>query len=238
MILRGITVSVNYADLLALSLDRWVAGLDELLVVTSTADKQTQELCRKAGVYYFATDIFYANDAKFNKGAALSQAIKKTRLFESSVFEDNWFCIFDADIVPPIDWREQVNRADLQAGNLYGAERYYTLDKTKLTPDPAHLLTRYEWIVLGYFMIGNVLDPRLPDPPFELCWPHAGYVDSVFASNWPRDKQILLPIQLTHLGLQEENWLGRTPEDVAKCKKGCKLGHPKWMKYKIKPPQI
>lgn len=210
MKIKGIVVCVNYADLLGVSLDRWDCGLDDILVVTSNADKATQSLCQSHHVPYYVTDVFYANGAKFNKGAALSEAIIARR------FRDNadWLLLFDADIVPPANWRDIVERSRPQPGKLYGAWRWENPENTPLEKvDWAKGRMIPQAWVIGYFCLFHSKDPRVPpDPMFEVHWTHAGNYDTSFSWRWPRGPnglQEFLSLRTVHLGLQRENWLGR-----------------------------
>ena len=45
MNITGYVVSVDYAPLLELGIEKWKASLDEMVVVTSPHDKETIRLC-------------------------------------------------------------------------------------------------------------------------------------------------------------------------------------------------
>lgn len=214
MNIRGITVSVNYSDLLAVGLDRWHQGLNDLLVVTSTSDQATQDLCRKAGIDCHVTDVFFANGAKFNKGAALSEAI----IAKNWRKDADWMLVFDADMVPPTNWRDVVEAAKPQVGKLYGAPRFALPEKTPLAeclPTKGSSMP-LSWVI-GFFSLFNSKDPRVPkDPMFETHWTHAGNFDTTFSWLWGgqniqerRQLQEMIPLPLVHLGQQRQHWLGR-----------------------------
>lgn len=236
MNIRAITVCVNYSDLFARSIDRWHIGADRLLVVTSNADKETQKLCRKNNVQYFTTDIFYANDAKFNKGAALSEAIAYMGFRNRA----DWLLTFDADIVPPPNWREVIEKQKPVSGNLYGSFRYWTNEKNKiLSFNVAHRMPQ-SW-VLGFFMLFHASDPAVPPGAiFDMCWPHAGVYDTVFCRRWPHERQWILPLTLLHLGNEREHWTGRGKQaelfDEFLSKRN---GHEDWQRERMKnPPRL
>jgi hypothetical protein len=211
MNIRGITVSVNYADLLSVGLDRWDEGLDSILVVTSTKDKATQTLCAERRIPTHVTDIFYANGASFNKGAAISEAIIATNFRRGA----DWFLLFDSDIVPPSNWREVVDRHGCQPGKLYGAWRYenpenYTLEQCDPKKGP---LIHQSWVI-GFFALFHSQDPRVPpDPMLEVIWGHCGNYDTSFSWRWPHvgpnKMQEFINLRTVHLGQQRQNWLGR-----------------------------
>lgn len=210
MKIKGVTVCVDFADLLAVSLDRWDTGLDDILVVTAPADKATRALCRDYRVPCYCTDVFYANGAAFNKGAALSEAVLRTGFRNPS----DWALLFDADIVPPVNWRAVVEAANPQPGRLYGAWRWENPEDTKLPSVDWRKgrLIPQSWVI-GYFALFHLADPRVPaDPMFECHWTHAGNYDTSFSWLWPRGPaglQEFLPLRTVHLGRQRENWLGR-----------------------------
>lgn len=214
----GITVCVNYADLLAKSLDRWQVGLERLIVVTSPADTATQTLCTHHNVETHLTNVFYANGAKFNKGAGLSEAIMATGWREGA----DWLLVIDADMVPPTNWREQVEKAKPQPGKLYGSYRWAVPETTPLencVSVRGRKMTQ-SWVI-GFFSLFHSTDPRVPkDPMFETHWTHAGNFDTSFSWLWggqdrfERQKhQVFLPLELIHLGEERRNWMGRDRGD-------------------------
>ena len=209
MLLWGLTVSVDYTDYLAKSLVSWRNGLDRLVVVTTPADRATQALCQKHSVETHVTDIFYANGAHFNKGAALAEAVASKKFRQPA---DEWLLSFDSDIVPPPDWRRILDCSNLQPGVLYGALRYQVAADGKKI---ATLLPIRSPV--GYFFLFHALDPSLPaftEPLFELCWMHAGRYDTVFCWRWPQTRcAILSTLKLLHLGPPTRDWAGRYHPD-------------------------
>ena len=208
MRLQAIVVCVGYADLLSHSLALWHQGLDRLIVISDTKDKATHDLCNAHNVQMHITDIFYSNGARFNKAAAMAEAVLKYNLRA----ESEWFLTFDADMVPPPNWRDILERADLKCGTLYGAWRYQNPEKVQT---PVLLMNRrmpQHWVI-GFFSLFHVNDPHLPpvnEPLFDLHWPHAGNYDTAFTNRWPRGDQVILNnLPLIHLGEERANWLGR-----------------------------
>jgi len=235
MSLRGITVCVNYSDLLARSIEAWHVGLDRLIVVTSSADKKTQELCKFHNVEMHITDIFYENGASFNKGAALSEAIIVKKLREEHA---DWILVFDADIVPPTDWRDQLSQYQLTPGVLYGAFRYWVHETGRLVVNKYRRMPQ-GW-VLGFFTMFHSSDQHLPkslmEPVFDICWPHAGNYDTIFCRLWERKDQIILPIPMIHLGEERQNWMGRDKKEDLKATLSLRKSHEDWMREKMPQP--
>ena len=93
--MRAFLVSVDYTDLLALTLPCNRHHFTEVFVVTSTADapsvRPVADACRAE---VLATDLFYASGADFNKWLALEWAL-------DHVGRKGWICLMDADVVWP-----------------------------------------------------------------------------------------------------------------------------------------
>jgi hypothetical protein len=268
----GITVSVNYADLLAAALPTWLATLDGLMVVTTPEDEATVEACAKAlaetpdrrargvfdvghGLYMrampfregpgvtdiqmFKTNAFYDDGAVFNKGKVMAEAMAHLdecqetcgfRLYGppasclcrkvSNV--DVWIATFDADVVPPQDWREVVEgvsttvaSSKVLPGVLYGAYRCWRETKD----DPWRLFEEYE--VAGFFQLWHARDPHVlgedgswTHPFYDPHWRHAGGYDSAHAMRWSVNQQVRLPIVFEHEGVPGQNWWGRGNADA------------------------
>lgn len=197
----AITVCVDYWDYLAVTIPKNFHHFHKMLVVTSSADFQTQKLCSDLGVSCYVTDAFYRHGALFNKWAALEEGLNVLR--NSSDLE--WLCILDADIV----WPEKIYAPDLEIGNLYGPKRRMA----------SHLLPENEWGTVplwnlpdfsGFTQIFHVDDPHLPDPPWhQTNWKHAGGADTFFQELWPSQNKIRLPFEVLHIGPNGTNWCGR-----------------------------
>lgn len=194
MNINGVVVCVDYSDYLSKSIDRWARGLDRLLVVTNFTDEDTRKLCSFHRCEVFQTAAFYRNSAVFNKGAAISEAVEAC-----SVLED-WVLFFDADVIPPDDWREIVEAKGCEVGNLYGAQRVME-DGSKNRSDDFELA--------GYFQLFHADDANVQRSPLLDCsWRHAGGVDSEFQSRWQVSQKRRLPITLLHQGMHGRNWWG------------------------------
>lgn len=190
MQISAITICVDYADLLEPSLGRWKAGCDKLSVVTTSRDLATIDLCQDLGVDHLVTDLFYREGATFDKAAALSWAYEQTR-------GEDWQLFFDADVVPPEDWRRQVDAIHPIVGNLYGC--YRVMENGTRIPDRE---------LAGYFQLFHGSDPCAQRKPLFQSWTTAGVYDSEFQSRWAQ-KRVWIPMELKHQGLPGRNWCGR-----------------------------
>lgn len=194
MKISALTVSVNYADLLEKSLERWLGGCERLLVVTAAADEATQQLCRKWKVETYITEAFYRDGAAFNKGLAISEAVERCHWLE------DWQLLFDADIIPPWDWRLIVEAARPQPGTIYGAVRQ--LESGERFSDRAE--------IPGYFQLFHASDRNAQRRPLlDVTWKHAGGMDSEFHQRWLPNQKRWLDMTLIHQGEPGMNWHGR-----------------------------
>jgi len=201
MKINALTVCVNYADLLAMSIDRWAGSLASLTIVTDMADTATADLAKHAGAGLFRTDVFYERGAKFNKGAALEAARQAMPWSE-------WILFFDADIVPEREWSAKVDSCMCQPGSLYSARRRECIDPADRDRTDLPMILG-DGVGVGYFQLFHSTDEHAQDVPLlDTTFTHAGVYDSLFMHRWHGSQRHLLPIVLTHLG-PRDNWFGR-----------------------------
>lgn len=204
--MKGLVVCVDFWDLLAITLPRNAGCFDEVLVVTTLGDQRTMSVVGSgpANVNAYCTEVFSANGATFNKGAAIEEGL-------DVLGREDWLCVFDADIVMP----PEMDLAGIQSGYLYAPRRRNLADPRQwakylppglwrdlpLAPDLEHG---------GYFHLFHASDPALGSPPwYATNWRHAGGYDSDFIMHWPREKHLRLPFEVLHLGEDGKNWWGR-----------------------------
>ena len=108
-----IIVSVNYNDLLILSLENNTKIFDHITVVTSSDDILCQKICQKYGVNCVITDKMYDNDATFNKGKAINEGIK-------SIVNPDYILLLDSDIIV----KDKINLNELDDNKLYTSDRW------------------------------------------------------------------------------------------------------------------
>lgn len=190
MQVHALVVSVDYAPELSRSIDRWVAGLASLVVVTAPRDEATIALARQHGAQLHVTEAFFEDGALFNKGAAMQEA-------RALLPQSDWHLFLDADVVPPPDWATRLEAADTKLGCLHGARR--VLEDGRPIDDRE---------LAGFFHLFHSADPRASHP-LDRDWLHAGNYDSTFMQRWPRELQRILDLELVHLGEPGVNWCGK-----------------------------
>lgn len=197
--MKAITVCVDYADLLSITLPRNKHHFTDYLVVTSYTDEATLALCAEHNIHCFQTNAFYEQGAMFNKGLAMEQGF-------DVLGRDGWITVLDADIVLP----KMINCENTN-GYLFSPHRYMLLDPTLFTDhlDWSTLPERQDFEAAGYCQIFNADDPHLSLPWYGTKWSHAGGCDSEFQMKWPFTKRVRPDFKVLHLGPTDKNWCGR-----------------------------
>jgi hypothetical protein len=205
---RAVTVSVDYADVLSLTLPWNQQVFKSVTVVTAPRDAQTIELCRQLGVQCLQTNRFYESGAVFNKFAALEQGL-------DFMGRRDWLCIMDADIAFPHDIRVPHGSSwNPKPGFLYTARRRVIDPIPDAIPfDRMWRQFRYAGMnecFAGYCQIFHADDPCLGVAPWHVTnctW--AGGPDEYFANKWPENRKLRPPFDVLHLGRPFANWAGR-----------------------------
>lgn len=91
--LEAVTVSVGFDDLLDHTLEINHPHMDNMIVITSHDDKNTQTVVRKHGATLVLTDLFKKNERNFNKGAAINAGFNYFQYH-------GWRLHLDADTAP------------------------------------------------------------------------------------------------------------------------------------------
>jgi hypothetical protein len=230
MFLEGMTVCVDYADFLDVTLTENLDHFDEFVVVTSTTDRATQGVCAKHGVTCVKTDV-YAEDPldKFNKGLMINMGLAHLR-------HRGWVVHMDADVVLPDRMRFMLNKSRLDIDSIYGVDRVNVLGRElweKLKTDREYIRQYHHYFMvnapkaplgarlvhnefgyapLGYFQLWNSKYNRRR---YHSSQGSAEHTDVLFALQWPANKRILLPgMFVYHLESESskmgQNWKGRT----------------------------
>jgi hypothetical protein len=126
--------------------------------------------------------------------------VEKTDFLET----EGWRCFIDADICLPADWRQILEEANPQPGNLYGARR--KLENDDICPGVGKMP--------GYLHLFHSSDPNVQIRPLlDVNWRAANGYDQEFQARWHPEKRIWLAMTVLHLGEPGQNWWGRGNKD-------------------------
>jgi hypothetical protein len=206
--LRGVTVCVGpqYASILEITLARNLRHLVECVVVTSPEDEATKAVARSVpDVRVLETDAFTRHGAIFNKWLSSEEGL-------DLLGRDGWILVWDADCLLP----ETLPLDRLRPDALHGARR-------RLLDDPALWHPGLDWSAcplsqdvgpIGFFQLFRADDPAIRDrrPWYDVSFPHAGFGDAYFMTHWPSTNQVVLPVEVLHLGPKDTNWYGTDAE--------------------------
>jgi hypothetical protein len=208
--LHAILVSVDYTDVLSLTLPHNRSHFRHVTIVTSHKDyPNVVPIADACDAQVLATDLFWYGGASFNKFLALEWGL-------SQIGRKGWICIMDADVLWPKHASDDLSRI-LRPGFLYSPlRRMYPTIPTSLSDVPPEV----EWgnypihpnvrEMAGYSQIFHADDPVLGSPPWhQVDWKSAGGPDSFFQAKWPNDRKIRPNWYVLHLGEPGANWCGR-----------------------------
>lgn len=117
--LAAVLVCVDYSDFLELTLPENKDQFDNIVVVTSPQDKNTQRVAAQNNVTCLITDIFYEKGAVFNKGGGLNLGIKHI------IHGCDFLTILDADTIVPKNFRQNSPWEFMHKNILYGGSRRF-----------------------------------------------------------------------------------------------------------------
>lgn len=206
--MRAFIVSVDYADLLEVTLAWNAHHFKEVHVITSLQDEETRKVARRHDASTFSTHAFYDNGADFNKWKALEQGLDEFG-------RHGLICLMDADVLWPKNIRPFLPEKDY----LYTPRRRM-MDPIKFPLPPEDKWKQYplhpqQREFAGYTQIFWGDDMHLPKPPWhEVDWRHAGGADSFFQRCWPPTYKVRPPFEVMHLGPAGANWVGRATPRV------------------------
>ena len=204
--MNGICTCVNFDDVLKIVLPQNARHFEHVLVVTSLDDTKTVEVVASvSNAECFRTSEFYADNARFNKAAALDAGLEV-------LGKNGWIVIFDSDVLMPRD----MDVSGIEIGHLYSPYRRMCEDQKLFTPDLewsdlplGYEVTNGEYA--GYYQLFNANDPVLPkDKPWHgTTWKTAQGADTIMQNHWPKSCRKRLPFEVLHLGPLKVNWAGR-----------------------------
>jgi hypothetical protein len=204
--IEAVTVCVDYADFLEVTLPSLRAAVDDLVVVTAPADRRTRELCRREEVRAVVTTAMHDHGRRFSLGAAIDAGLRALPLTD-------WALVVDADIVLPSRTHRTLQHLQLDPSKLYGidrvhcrgwqaAYRYSTVPTTVCTVETPHLRAfpigaRIQfpdagYMPCGYFQLWNAAATGYRDYPIDATGTAQGS-DMLHSGRFPRQYRELIP---------------------------------------------
>jgi hypothetical protein len=202
-----LTVSVNQSDTLEASIRCNRPFINSSIILTSSTDDLTMDVCRRNNVTCRITNTFYRRGAIFNKGAAYKEV--QHLLHKDASMKGKHLLFLDADICLPTKlWANVIDNLPTTPNSLLSV-----LDRCVLR-DPADLSKRRYSIetqpkgyvtTLGFFQLYkiNTSSPLYPDN-----FPTAAVSDKVFGNKFQRSRRAWLPGRAFHMGTTRQ-WHGR-----------------------------
>lgn len=202
--MKAVIVSVDFGDLLEVTLPYNRHHWSEVLVVTTPSDQYTIRVARDNEAKVYTTTSFYDNGAAFNKFKPLEEGL-------SFLGRNGWIALVDADVL----WPKTFPPYRLVKGRLYSfLRRRLLLDVTQDIPKeeewPSLPLDPQYSECMGFTQIFHASDRHLgPSPWHRLDLSHAALGDSLFQQKWPLHAKTWMNAEVLHLGNYAENWMGR-----------------------------
>lgn len=198
-----VVVSVNYNDLLIVSLQHNSKIFENITVVTSEDDILCQKICQKFRVNCVVTNVMYENGDVFNKGKAINEGIK-------SLINPDFILLIDADII--IKNKIEINSFDREC--LYTSDRWFCKSYQILRDwqegrIPLEKIGRKEGNKgIGFFQLFNINSKSIDkESPYPDVSKNAAWSDLVFRDKFTKREDIRNTI--IHLGESYKNWDGR-----------------------------
>lgn len=234
MRLEAVTVCVDYADFLAVTLPRNKDLFDHYVIVTTERDNDTREVCRRYGVTCILTDEFYRDEDKFNKARGINKGLDQ-------LSHQGWVIHLDADIILPPRFRSALREAHPDPKCLYGCDRvmvrswqeWKALNSWDYVQHDWHCRvnfpkglsvgarwanSEYGYVPIGYFQMWHSSSDvyrGIHLRHYPTTWNDAARSDVQFGIRWDRRHRQLLP-EIIAIHLESEpaklgaNWRGRT----------------------------
>jgi hypothetical protein len=192
-----IVVSVNYDDLLRVTLEFNRAMFDKYVIVTDVQDHATKRVCEEYGAECMESNKTYENGAKFNKSGLIHEA--QRRLHHAYPF--HWILLMDADIILPRNFPTLVEKIDQSYLYCMNRRDFETPDDWKRNVYRVYdCVENYPGYFQLYYNKSKLYAPF--SPAGDIC-------DFVFAKQFSR-RRILAPDSfVTHLGEANRNITGR-----------------------------
>lgn len=198
----GISVSTNYADLLPLVLEANLPFLKKWIFVTRKSD--IRSLLALAPYWKKVKVLFwdFKNEGRiFDKGGAMAHA----QSYAFSHYPRHWYLNLDSDICLPDNFSNFVQTVlpTLDSEAIYGVKRLAYLRKSDYLKKENGIFDRMgERQVQGYFQLYQTTVFYEQSKDASIC-------DVRFGDCFPKGKQHILDLTVSHLGPYAAHWHGR-----------------------------
>jgi len=188
-----VIVSVDYSDLLDITLPRNRKIFDRITVVTSTADDECARVCARHGARVVRTDCMYSGGASFNKGKAINEGI-------ASLSDPDVLLLLDADIIV----EQMPDLSSISDNTIYYRDRIMLRDYDAYERHMAGDLAADKESIgpVGYFQMFSYKGQKYPENSQDAAWS-----DVRFARKFRHSRRLETPV--LHLGEDRKNWKGR-----------------------------
>jgi hypothetical protein len=233
-----LTCCVDYADYLA-EIEPFVRPVvDRWLIISTPADEETRDFCRRRGLECVLTTDFFRNGADFDKARGIDLGLQH-------LSHRDWVLHLDADCLLPPHFRESLEDADLDPACLHTFDRFEVVGWEKWQrlkasgyfqqhsrsahhnvcfPEGFPIGARWADTVQGWCPVGFAQlfhsDAVMWRGIRHRRYPTYGHSDAArtdvqFSLLWPRRQRVLVPeIIVAHLMSERTmvgaNWRGRT----------------------------
>lgn len=198
-----LTLCINYADKLRISLKHNAKMFRQLYVITTKEDTKTVDVCSKyKNVECIYTDKMHANGAVFNKSAMVRQAQDLLHV----KYPTSWILLLDADIVLPKKFPAIAKIAgDLDKTALYSMYRVDFHKKTDFDQKTNAVIYRENF--MGFF---QMYYDKARVYPYNSN--NCAECDLTFSKQFTTKHMLSDFDCVYHLGRENDNWNGRVSE--------------------------
>jgi len=202
-----VTVSVDYSDYLQKCTSN-SRHLSEWLIVTTSTDKKTIQVCNEHNLQYITTDLMYTDNSPFAKGKCVDYGI-------SVLQPTDWILQLDSDIKLPSNFSKYINSQPLEKNCIYGSSRQFN-NKKRIEIDP-HTNTEHRRPLIGFFQLWH--SSKYNTYPTNSNNAGGDDQEHSLRFNYPDEWKYLDILVEDVSGICCENWYGRKLHKRIKCLK-------------------
>ena len=185
--IHRLTVSVNQSDVLSASLRCTRDFVNSTIVITDPRDRNTFQVCTENHVVCKSTNLFYKNNAPFNRGAAYRyfQNLTHHTMTHPRQMHNHYMLLLDADIcIPKVIWSKIVAHLPPTTSHLLSIlDRCIMKTPADFAKRNFKIETQQKGYVttLGFFQLYKISHDS---PLYPSRFPTAGVSDKVFGNQF------------------------------------------------------